>query len=121
MFYCEPCRDRTDWPRNQDPPNVNAVCDLCGRTADCHEQLSRLLPAVPAEFRGQHAAVRLVKGEVRKVVVRDNRLAAERIALSWHELLGLDEAMCQTNLEANGRYLDADAQVVVQVVRTETT
>lgn len=42
MFYCEPCREKREWPesimRSEGP------CECCGETAVCYDMPSRLLP-----------------------------------------------------------------------------
>jgi hypothetical protein len=42
MFYCEPCREKSDWPttimRSKGP------CECCGEMAVCYDRPSRLLP-----------------------------------------------------------------------------
>ena len=42
MFYCEPCREKNDWP------GIVALsygpCEMCGKTAECYDIPSHLLP-----------------------------------------------------------------------------
>lgn len=43
MFYCEPCRVEYDWPSNVLGPNSRGSCEMCGKTADCHDVPSQHL------------------------------------------------------------------------------
>ena len=41
MFYCEKCREKNQWPESFG--RSRGRCEVCGKTADCHDVASRLL------------------------------------------------------------------------------
>lgn len=42
MFYCEECRQAMRWPESF--MASHGPCEVCEKTADCHEVASKLLP-----------------------------------------------------------------------------
>ena len=45
MFYCEQCRRARAWPESL--ARSRGPCELCDRTADCHDVASKFLPPFP--------------------------------------------------------------------------
>jgi hypothetical protein len=42
MFYCDPCRVRKEWPETLS--RSTGPCEICGKTALCHDCPSEYLP-----------------------------------------------------------------------------
>jgi hypothetical protein len=45
MFYCEECRKERDWPESI--AKSHGPCELCHKTAACHDMPSKYLPKSP--------------------------------------------------------------------------
>lgn len=53
MFFCEPCRVEKKWPKSLGFPFMGVsygFCEICGKTADCHDVPSS---ALPIRFTGE--------------------------------------------------------------------
>jgi hypothetical protein len=42
MFYCDRCRVRNHWPETM--ARSTGPCEVCGKTAVCHDTPSKYLP-----------------------------------------------------------------------------
>lgn len=42
MFYCDPCREKNDWPQSM--MKSEGPCEVCGVVRICFDMPSRLLP-----------------------------------------------------------------------------
>lgn len=45
MFYCEPCREKNNWPGIR--PSSRGKCELCGDATACYDAPSSFLPKPP--------------------------------------------------------------------------
>ena len=52
MFYCDRCRIRKGWPETL--ARSTGPCEVCGKTAVCHDTPSKYLP-LPRESTGDGA------------------------------------------------------------------
>lgn len=51
MFYCEKCRKKNKWPESG--MGSHGRCEVCGKTADCHDTPSSVLPDPPKPKKGK--------------------------------------------------------------------
>lgn len=47
MFFCEECRVKKGWPKGYGPGS-RGPCEVCKKTANCHDVPSKALPLPPS-------------------------------------------------------------------------
>ena len=72
MFYCERCRKRNDWPESFS--GSRGPCECCGKTADCYDVHSSLLPLSKSRKRKIHSRCVDFDPEWRFIAQHDSKL-----------------------------------------------